>query len=461
MKLKIPKEVKEQIKESIIQSTSHGFPRIVASQNIPLRIFWILFTIASTGFCAYLIADNIISFYKYEVSTKVRQKFSLKATFPSVTICNLNFFTTENSAQFINDVLSKKNNETDIKDDTEFIIQKSLTLDSNEKKKLGDSLNKLIIDTSIELTILDISDDLFSYFFHPWYGNCYTFNPYRYENGTIREAKTILKTGYMNSLYFSLNTSISEEIPFPVRVQGAIVFIHEYGSSPFSVDSLTVSPGFETNIALHRTLTTLTPKPYSDCDKDTDDKDKYPSDLFKSIHDLRFNYSQKACFDLCFHREMIKKCSCFFYLFTPFTEGKACLKQEEIDCVTDLYFDLMEKNYIDTLCKPLCPLECYSLKYSKSVTFSKLYSSSQDSTVINIYFEDFSYTEIEENQVMTEVGLVSNIGGIAGLFLGVSFLSFVEIAAVCIEVSYYYLKKKFRLKRQKSDNIQQEFTSKL
>ncbi|CAF1024353.1 unnamed protein product [Brachionus calyciflorus] len=458
MKLKIPKELKDQIKESIIQSTSHGIPRIVASDNMLLRIVWILFTIISTGFCAYLIADNIISFYKYEVATKVRQKFELKPKFPSVTICNVNFFTTEYSVDYMNDTFRKKDDSIDISDNTEFIIQKSLTLSSNEIKKLGDSLNKLIIDGSIELVVMSISDQVFNYFFHPWYGNCYTYNPFRNGDGTIRNPKTILKVGYINSFYLKLNTSIAEEIPIPIRSQGAIIFIHEFGSSPFSVDSLTVAPGFETNIALQRTLTTMTPKPYSECDKDTDNRDKYQSDLYKSIHDMSFNYSQKACFDLCFHREMIKNCSCYFYLLTPFTEGKACLKQEEIDCTSDLYFDLMGKNYIDNICKPLCPLECYSVKYSKSISFSRLNQDSKDIAEINIYFEDFSYTEIEENQIMTEVGLVSNIGGIAGLFLGVSFLTFVEIVAICLDVFYYYMKQRKISKRQQSKKIEPEIT---
>ncbi|CAF0718054.1 unnamed protein product [Brachionus calyciflorus] len=460
MKIKISKEVKSQIKESIIQSTSHGFPRIVASQNIPMRIFWILFTIASTGFCAYLIADNIMSYYNYEVSTKVRQKFSLNQVFPSITICNVNFFTSEYSGEFINDALDEKDAETDIEYDLWFIQQKSLTLNLTEIKKLGDSLDKFIIDAANELTVVDITDEIFSYFFHQTYGNCYTYNPFRYENGTIRQPKIIRKNGYMNAFYVRLNTTISKGISIPIRTLGAVVFIHEFGSSPYSVEGQTIAPGFETNIALHRTSTTLIPKPYSDCDKDTDNPDKYSSELFKDIHNLSFNYSQNACFDLCFHREMLKECSCYINGYSTFTEGRACLKEDEMNCVIDLYYDLLENNYFDNLCKPLCPLECYSVKYSKSVTFSKKFYDSLGTADVNIYFEDFSYTEIEENIVLTEIGLVSNIGGIAGLFLGVSFLSFIEIVAVFIEVFYYYLKKKIRTKNPKSKNIDnQELTS--
>ena len=48
-------------------------------------------------------------------------------------------------------------------------------------------------------------------------------------------------------------------------------------------------------------------------------------------------------------------------------------------------------------------------------------------SVVNVYYETLSYIQIDEAPSMDFVGLLSNIGGVAGLFLGVSVLSFVEI----------------------------------
>jgi hypothetical protein len=51
-------------------------------------------------------------------------------------------------------------------------------------------------------------------------------------------------------------------------------------------------------------------------------------------------------------------------------------------------------------------------------------------------------TEIEESPVMDAMTLISNIGGLAGLFLGISFPIFVEIISTLIEIFEILLRKK-------------------
>lgn len=45
----------------------------------------------------------------------------------------------------------------------------------------------------------------------------------------------------------------------------------------------------------------------------------------------------------------------------------------------------------------------------------------------NIYYDDLSYTLVEESPFWDVFALFSNIGGNLGLFVGMSFLSFVEV----------------------------------
>ena len=64
-----------------------------------------------------------------------------------------------------------------------------------------------------------------------------------------------------------------------------------------------------------------------------------------------------------------------------------------------------------------------------------------DVSDVTVFLEDYVVTEIEEAAVMDIAFLLSNIGGIAGLFLGVSFLSFIEILACLAEIIFILFAK--------------------
>ena len=65
-------------------------------------------------------------------------------------------------------------------------------------------------------------------------------------------------------------------------------------------------------------------------------------------------------------------------------------------------------------------------------------------TSFTIYFDQMKETVILE-EIKTELtDLVSNIGGILGLFTGFSFLSLVEIFEIVFQISAILLKKDVR-----------------
>ena len=67
---------------------------------------------------------------------------------------------------------------------------------------------------------------------------------------------------------------------------------------------------------------------------------------------------------------------------------------------------------------------------------------------VNVFFPRLEETEIEESQSISKLTMVSNLGGILGLFLGISFLSFFEIFEVLIEIIFIF----FDLRKQYSKN---------
>jgi len=68
-------------------------------------------------------------------------------------------------------------------------------------------------------------------------------------------------------------------------------------------------------------------------------------------------------------------------------------------------------------------------------------SYSYDETLIKICFEDFKFTLITETIKLKETDLVSNIGGMLGLFIGCSFVSLFELIELIIEVVLIFSQK--------------------
>ena len=54
--------------------------------------------------------------------------------------------------------------------------------------------------------------------------------------------------------------------------------------------------------------------------------------------------------------------------------------------------------------------------------------------VLYIYYNKLSYKFISQNPKTEMFNFISNIGGLLGVFLGISFLSFIEIFEIIYEI---------------------------
>lgn len=430
------KRIKESVKESLKSSTSHGIPMIVASGNWTLKTIWIIFTIISTSFCIYLIVKNIISYYKYDVSTKIRANYEYNSTFPSITICNYNLFTSNASSKILNGTQNAS--------EYNFFGFVQNGMKSGEIRKYGDSLEKLISYLDFDQEEQNITNETFTYFFHPIYGNCYTFNADKYDNVSSKEPVRTTNTGHLKNFFANLDLSIDNEAS-QLNINdifGGVIFIHEFGSIPITEDPLFLSPGFITNIALQRTYLHKLPKPYSSCEIDNDKAIKIKSELYTDFKTKSIKYTQNLCFKYCFFKYNLKSCSCYYDDFFSFPEYVPCVTSDEIECFRSSSNNFTSTNYFEKYCKLNCPLECDRLTYTKTISTFSYKNHDEYEAAVTIYFENYIITEIDESEVMDMVTLISNIGGIAGLFLGVSFLSFIEIIAITAQVIKIKLKKR-------------------
>lgn len=60
---------------------------------------------------------------------------------------------------------------------------------------------------------------------------------------------------------------------------------------------------------------------------------------------------------------------------------------------------------------------------------------------VNVYYNNLNNELTTEIAAMTLITLVSNIGGVLGLFLGISFLSFVEVFELSFEIFLIIFKR--------------------
>ena len=106
-------------------------------------------------------------------------------------------------------------------------------------------------------------------------------------------------------------------------------------------------------------------------------------------------------------------------------------------------------------CEKECEKECTTIKYDNiMMTMEKSDVSIQgnqttDLKVVYIYFEQLSYHEITQFAKITLFNLISSIGGSLSLFIGVKFLSMMEVFELFIDVFFVL----FRYKKSTTERV--------
>ena len=159
---------------------------------------------------------------------------------------------------------------------------------------------------------------------------------------------------------------------------------------------------------------------------------------------------------------MVQKCNLTGLEPYEILKQKYALNKTIISCFEQVFKEFFDKNVYE-VCHPHCPLECETILYSITTSFSKFpnfvyykrlinnsmitskypvgynitYSDIQQSVIaFNVYYDDLKFISISEVAKTTTTDLISNVGGLLGLFIGISFLSFGEIIEMILEVIF-------------------------
>ena len=379
--------IKEKTYKFFSQSTSHGFPRMVTSDHIIFKGFWVVFTTLSLGYCLYVCYQTVDYYYSWPIVTNVKRITSAPFIFPTLTICSANDYW----KTYTNGQRQERNITYD------HTIEQFLLL--NESRMSGENLNKS------QLEFFKIAH---------FFGDCLRFN------GNGSEIATSSDDVFQLTLNKSIDIRISntESISYTLVNPSYEIYVNDpYMKSLLKYQGFSVDVGSGDMMGLQKVETEIRlPLPYNNC---TDAAE--------------VSYRIDNCVEICINAEIKKKYNCSVQSYYMYKDLKPCN-------ITDqpVFIDSYQKNLgllisqFSPLCTEQCEQECTLFKFDLRTTKSAL--SKSNTTIFRFYVRDFSTLEITQIAKIGIFDIISNIGGLLGLFIGVSFLTFMEIVEYIIDV---------------------------
>lgn len=387
------KGIRLRIKNAVINliksSTSHGLPRIFRTDRIFFRFMWTTVLLLSCCECAYLIYDSIFDFLKHDYTTSINTIYEHQSEFPTISFCSY-------------------------------------------PQPFNESIHKYIVfcrfmgDTSCTYK----PETFFEVFKDGRYGICFRFNS---GENILNKSIAILKTSLGGFLFgFTLKLKM---IPNSYLVYN----IHNNTLNPLTISNreMYASVGSIIGISVQKIFTNKLEIPYNQCYRDIN---LFP--LNKTFIDIikksDRTYSHKECIEICYSQIYLNHSGCGCKVASIYNIVDQCYfgASEAIRNCSINFLRNNSNNEVDALCKSFCPHECDLLDYSMSAFTSQDLASNNDSLELTVYFPELKYTVVSENPKTEFFGLISNIGGLLGLFIGTSFMSFVEIIEILFEIIF-------------------------
>uniref|UniRef100_A0A4X1WCI5 Acid-sensing ion channel 1 n=3 Tax=Sus scrofa TaxID=9823 RepID=A0A4X1WCI5_PIG len=448
-------------------STLHGLAHIFSYERLSLkRALWALCFLGSLAVLLCVCTERVQYYFHYHHVTKLDEVAASQLTFPAVTLCNLNEFrfsqVSKNDLYHAGELLALLNNRYEIPD-TQMADEKQLEILQDKANFRSFKPKPFNMREFYDRAGHDIRDMLLSCHFRgevcsaedfkvvfTRYGKCYTFNSGR--DGRPR-LKT-MKSGTGNGLEIMLDIQQDEYLPVWGETDetsfeaGIKVQIHSQDEPPF-IDQLGfgVAPGFQTFVACQEQRLIYLPPPWGTCKAVTMDLDFFDS------------YSITACRIDCETRYLVENCNCRMVHMPG--DAPYCTPEQYKECADPALDFLVEKDQEYCVCEMPCNLTRYgkelsmvkipskaSAKYlAKKFNKSEQYIG-ENILVLDIFFEVLNYETIEQKKAYEIAGLLGDIGGQMGLFIGASILTVLELFDYAYEVIKHKLCRRGKCQKE-------------
>ncbi|ESO89372.1 hypothetical protein LOTGIDRAFT_72911, partial [Lottia gigantea] len=385
----------------------HGVPRITLSRGYFRKVTWILLVLGGAAFAMYHLGKIVQNYREYPLSTLLSIENNNKLDFPAVTICNMN--------------PARRS----------ILKQKAEELGYTE---LLDVINEAVKSSGEEEEETEESDEEFF------------------------EALT--------SLTMELYLDENEYSEFLADTVGAKLHVHQQGIMAFPEDDgISLTPGLSTSVGISQIQVKRSIPPHGRCRHYSSD-DNYKVNMYAGAHKLQIDYSEKACQKTCYQKNLIRDCECCHfdypcsgYALRKVIEGVKVPKLKRWRCMGDI-FQKYERDELD--CSNDCAQSCSETVYSTDIstgrwpsvplirrTMGKVRSlykrknesiptSEEDMDVgdqlkrnvikVEIFYKQLNYEYLKATPAYDWSSLISDIGGQAGLWVGFSVLTLIELA---------------------------------
>jgi hypothetical protein len=251
---------------------------------------------------------------------------------------------------------------------------------------------------------------------------------------------------------------------FQQGFNGLLVKVDNNSELPDPITGISIMPGIATFLKVKKLIKVKLSEPFNQCIDTLKTYHSFNSTLYEAIVSSNFTYRQKNCLDFAFGRSLSANLS-----INNLFNFKYWLQVNHINTFqltnqwSNYYSNNTFRNNLD-----MCPLECNSMTYEISASQSDYPSYNEYLSLLNnsaliskfpngnltsinelkqslyqiyIYFENLEYTKISEQPQNTIWNLISNIGGLFGLFLGLSVLSFIDFFQIILQLLFIILEK--------------------
>ena len=464
--------LQENLKQKLWHLRMDGVSNVVRSEYTIIKVFWSLLFVIIACLCVYLIAESIVEYCKFQVTTNFRKERELKATFPTIFLCNANPLNTEYYVQLLDEA-----NMTELDTDPyyNFVALEYYKLQSSGRYFTDDEIRRLndVDGFLISCTFKKkpCSSASLKYIFLPYFLHCIQFNVGFDSNEQEVNFETVKSSGDLSELSMEFYVGIPDSLTSRITKRGVWITITNGTEDPSknSPSPIELTPGLGMRINVVRNVYNQFnkwPFLYSDCMVSEDNKLLEPLEdetFFNRVLSTNFSYSQDSCMLICYQYYSALLCNCTTIWINYQEKGYEYCFNEQQTCADDFYYQTFNiGDFIVNNCINKCPYECNTHRYDNYQSFYKYpeplylentlsknqmlidrYSNQTDFTVnlasnvakVSIYYDELSYTEVKEAPRMTWDELLGKLGGHLHLFLGMSALGFVELFEVLITLS--------------------------
>ena len=265
--------------------------------------------------------------------------------------------------------------------------------------------------------------------------------------------------GFKLSLYVDPENKTNKE---PLS-RGFRVFINNYTNIPNPNFGHNIPIGFDSALTIRKDFSKKLGYPYNNCKQDMIANYSYDSSIFREMIGRNLTYNQRDCLSYLGLKQASINCSCEGDL----DKLSEICSLKNYTCLTQFYNSFYLNNDYDYLSRQ-CPIECMLIDYKISTSSNDIelqdirnlidnnlifkskygtdeisYQSLKNTILeVKIYYEDLSYTMISQTAKTSLLDLVSNCGGLLGLFIGTSFLSFAELIEMLLETVFIFFENR-------------------